>query len=118
MVTPLTGPAPIVPVPLPTTQLWAGDEGCVATVTLYGAPLATGVAKVKVPSALMPRSSPPLSRRVSPVPVRPVTVPPTAYEFVAQLTASMTGPPATIPAGAVTEHVCHGLDGCDRTVTA
>jgi hypothetical protein len=32
-VTPVTGPAPIVPVPPVTTQLCAGDDGWVATVT-------------------------------------------------------------------------------------
>jgi hypothetical protein len=73
---------------------------------------------VKLPLALMLRSSPPLLRRTSPVPFRPVTVPPTEKLLVTQLTARLTGPPATVPAGAVTEQVCHGLVGCDRTVTA
>jgi len=117
-VTPVTAPAPTVPLPLLTTQLCAGDAGCVATVTAYGAPLAIGVANVKAPLAVMVLLSPPLLRSTRPVPVRPLTLPLTVYRFVTQLTASVTGPPATAPAGDTTVHVCDGAVGCDSTVTA
>ena len=50
-----------VSVPIVTVQVCAGTEGCVSTVTAYAAPLATGVAKAKLPLALTVRLSPPLS---------------------------------------------------------
>src|ERR1700691_1639039 len=65
-----------VPLPPVTAQLCGGFVGCVATVTAYAPPVAMEVAKVKLPLALTGRLSAPLSWRTSPVPVRPVTVPP------------------------------------------
>ena len=44
----------------------------------------------------------------------PLTFPPTEYVLVMQLTASATGPAATVPDGAVTEQVCHATGGPQR----
>src|SRR5579863_10542651 len=118
MLTLLTAAPAMVPVPLVTAQFWAGELGAVATVTAYGLPLATPVAKVKVPFALTDRLSPPLSFRTSPVPLRPDAVPLTVYLLFKQLTASVIGPPAMVPAGEVTVQVCQGFVGCEKTVTA
>ena len=38
----VTSLAPIVPLPLLTTQVWLGDVGWPMMVTLYGLPVATG----------------------------------------------------------------------------
>ncbi len=65
-----------VPPPPVTTQFCKGAEGCARTVTLYVAPLAMDVAKVKLPFAPTGRLSPLLSCKTSPVPERPDTVPP------------------------------------------
>ena len=72
----VTFEAPTVPLPVATVQVCAGEVGCAKTVTEYGRPLATDVAKVKAPAADTDRLSPPLSRSTSPDPVRPPTVPP------------------------------------------
>ena len=73
-------------------------------------PLVREVAKVKAPFALTARSSPPLLRSTSPVPVRPLTVPPTVYlggGLVTQLTETLvTLAPATVPEPFETEQVC------------
>src|ERR1700730_575618 len=66
--------AAMVPEPLETEQDW--PEGLVCTVTLYGVPSASAVAKVKGPLALTLRLSPPLSCSTT-VPDSPETVPPT-----------------------------------------
>ena len=42
-----------------------------------------------MPFALTVRSLPPLFCRTRPVPARPLTVPPTVYELVAQLTTTL-----------------------------
>src|SRR5580704_11148970 len=65
-----------VPLPLATVQVCAGVEGAVRTETLYGIPVAILVVNVKGPAAAMARLFPPLSSKTSPVPARPVTVPP------------------------------------------
>ena len=63
--------------------------------------MVSDVAKVKVPSEATARSSPPLFRSTSPLPVRPLTVPPTVYlggGLVTQLTETLvTLAPATVP---------------------
>ena len=52
--------------------------------------------------------------RTSPWPARPVTVPPTTYELVAQFTtALLTAPETTVPVPPLTVHVCAGNVGCD-----
>src|SRR4051812_19144808 len=68
---------------------------------------------------LIGRSSPPLLRRMRPVPERPVTVPPTANELVPQLTTTVvTLPATTLPASPLTTQVCAGTPvGCVLTVT-
>ena len=71
----LTALAGMVPEPLATEQLW--PEGWVLTVTLYEAPTATGVAKVKAPLAANARSSALLFCSTRPVPERPLAAPPT-----------------------------------------
>src|ERR1035441_9381916 len=66
-------------VPLPpavTPQVCAGLECCENTVTLKVPPLAMAVVNVKLPFALTDRLLPPLSCNTSPVPARPVIVPP------------------------------------------
>jgi hypothetical protein len=68
-----------VPLPFETLQFCVGLEGCVETVTLYVAPLLSGVEKVKLPLLLTEKLLPPLSCRVSPVPAKPETVPPIVY---------------------------------------
>src|SRR6266404_1116627 len=67
-----------VPVPLATLQVWVGLEGWVLIMTLYVPPLAIEVLKVKatVPVPVTGRSSPPLSCRTRPLPLRPSTLPP------------------------------------------
>ena len=70
-------------------------------------PLVSRVAKVKVPLELTARSSPPLLRSTSPLAERPVTVPPTVYVFVTQLTETLvTLAPATVPEPFETVQVC------------
>src|SRR5688572_8307619 len=78
IVAPSTVPAPVV-----TVQVCAiGEIGFVRTVTLYAAPLATGVVNWNVPFAVTLVSSVPLLRSTTVLPAaRPVTVPPIAYVF-------------------------------------
>jgi len=71
-----------VPLALLTVQFWDGLDGCVFTVTAYGALFKRRVLKVKDPSAVIERSSPPLSSSTRPVPFTPVTVPPMESEGV------------------------------------
>src|SRR5690242_10788363 len=47
----VTLPSPTVPEPLPTVQACVGPLGCVRTVTLKVAPLASAFGNVKAPSA-------------------------------------------------------------------
>src|SRR3569623_1712741 len=61
------------------------------------------------------RSSAPLSRRIRPVPTRPVMVPPTVCG-PAQSTRTVTLP-VTGPVAGATVHVCAGPLGCVDTVT-
>src|SRR5258706_144250 len=65
------------PRPLVTAQDCRGLAGWVRTLTLYAAPLASFVANVKMPLEVTVRLSPALFWRTSPVPTRPLTVPPT-----------------------------------------
>src|SRR5215472_10668839 len=65
---------PTVPDPFATVHDWPDGLDC--TVTLYGAPLATGVANVNDPFAPTLRLSPPLSCSTT-VPDSAETVPPT-----------------------------------------
>ena len=74
----VTAASGIRPLPAATVQVWAGDDGCVSTVTLYMPPLATGVANVNGPSAAIAKLSPRLSCNTNPLPARPATLPPTA----------------------------------------
>ena len=107
-----------VPEPFETAQLW--PEGCRKTVTKYALPLVSGVLKVNGPSAVMARSSPPLLRSTSPVPVRPLTAPPTVYlggGLVMQDTETLvTLALATVPEPFETPQVCP--EGWLATVTA
>ncbi len=83
---------PMVPVPPVTVQVCVGIVGCVLTVTANAEPVVSAVANVKVPSALMARSSPPLSSSTSPPPARPITLPPTA-----NLAGAASRPAASVP---------------------
>src|SRR3954467_13905319 len=108
-----------MPLPSATVQVWAGDDGWVSTVTLYMAPLGTGVANVNGPSAATAKLSPRLLCKTNPLPMRPVTLPPTAYVCVAQTTMTVvTLPVATVPEPWLTEQICAGPVGCVLTVTA
>jgi hypothetical protein len=85
--------AKALPLPALTTQVCVGLEGCVFTVTTYAPPLAMDVLKVNGPLAVMARSSPPLSSRMSPVPLRPITVP--------AIVKGPVGLPPPLPGGGV-----------------
>ena len=78
------------------------------------------VAKVKLPFEETARSSAPLLRSTSPLPLRPLTVPPTVYlggGLVTQLTETLvTLVPATVPEAFETVQVCP--EGWAATVTA
>src|SRR6202789_416612 len=119
-VTLVTLPAPTVPVPPETEQVCTGPLGWVSTVTAKAAPLATGVAKVNAPFAETVRLSPPLSCKTTvSADASPMTVPPTVYLLVVQLTATLvTFAPPTVPVPIVTAHVWAGLVGWVSTVTA
>src|SRR5207245_1661410 len=67
---------PAIPTPLATEHICDGLDGCVPTTTAYGNPVNTGVGNANAPSPVIARSSAPLSRKTSPDPTRPVTVPP------------------------------------------
>ena len=64
------------PLPFCTEQVW--PAGWVSTVTAYGAPAATGAAKLKTPLAGTARLFAPLFCSTRPAPVRPLTMPPMA----------------------------------------
>src|SRR5450631_176259 len=100
------------PEPFDTTQVCQGLLGFANTVTLYPWPLVTLVGKTNVPSAVIARSSPLLSSRVSPIPTMPVTVPPMAWVSVVQSMATEVMFELTIvPEPAVTRQVCDGPVG-------
>ena len=84
----VTLPVATVPEPWLTEQVCVGPVGCVLTVTAKVPPLCIGVENENEPFALTVRSLPPLFCRTRPVPPRPLTVPPTVYELVAQLTTT------------------------------
>lgn len=106
-----------VPLPVVTVQFCAGEPGCVRIVTEYGLPVATGVANVKAPLAVMVRLSPPLSWRTRPVPTTPVTVPPTV-KLATQATVALVTSADAVPDPFVTVHSCGGAVGWVRTVMA
>src|SRR5512132_941544 len=64
------------PVPLATVQICGGAAGWVLTLTEYEPPLRMPVANANAPFEVTGRSSPALFWRTSPVPSRPLTVPP------------------------------------------
>src|SRR5215472_14447520 len=103
-----------VPLPLVTVQLC--PVGGAKTDTLYAPPIATGAANVNPPLALMGLSATPLLRRTSPVPVRPLTVPPARTPAV-QATITLGTGAETVPEPFVTVHDSLGADGKPRTVT-
>src|SRR3569623_1029394 len=120
MTTLVTGEAPMVPVPPLTTQVCAGGEGWVRTVTAKALPLATGFADMKVVAfAGTVRLSPPLFCSTRPLPVSPVMEPPTVNVAGTQVMATSVMPAAvTVPVPAATVHSCEGAVGCASTVTA
>src|SRR5579859_6955348 len=68
--------------------------------------------KAKVPSALTVTVAAPFCR-TTPLPATPVTVPPTVYVLVPQLTTTLVTPEATrVPLLPLTLQVCAGLLGC------
>ena len=67
----------IVPVFFVGVHVWLGLIGCVSTVTEYAAPSARVLVKVNDPFAVTARSLEPLFCNTNPVPVSPVTLPPT-----------------------------------------
>jgi hypothetical protein len=66
----------VVPLPFVTAHVCAGLDGWVSTVTLYAAPLFTGVENVNAPFAVTDKLFPPLSWSTSPDPASPLTLPP------------------------------------------
>src|SRR5262245_57033906 len=76
-VTDVTLAPPTVPLAPDSVQVWSGPVGWVALVTANVVPLGSWVGKVNDPEAVTGRSSPPLSRRISPAPASPTTTPPT-----------------------------------------
>src|SRR5580692_1817715 len=108
----------IVPLPPVTTQVCQGLVGCVFTVMAKGCPLAIGAAKANEPEPEMARSPAPFSWMTRPLPVSPVTVPPTMYELVAQFTVTLeTSAAPTVPVVPPRLQVCVGLLGCVLMVT-
>src|SRR5450432_790813 len=99
-----TSEAPTEPVPPTTMQVCVGAEGWVLIVTAYMAPLATGVAKVKVMApAGTGRSSPASSCSTRPPPARPTRVPPILYVLVThETTTPVTAAFVTVPPPLVT----------------
>src|SRR5450631_733487 len=81
--------AATVPLPWLTEQTCIGDEGCVLTVTAKPSPLNADVGNAKEPFPVRERSSPDPFCSTNPVPTSPLTVPPTVYLLVAQLTATL-----------------------------
>jgi hypothetical protein len=72
-------------------QYSSGEPGPLSTVTSNVSPSGTLVAKVKEPSAVIERSSPPLFWSTIPVPSTPRTVPPTVW--TGAQTPSLLQPP-------------------------
>src|SRR5512137_1140121 len=115
---PVTLALPIVPVPFATVQACDGDVGWVFTVTEYALPKATGLpnANVLAPAGTA-RSVCPAIARTSPVPARPLTVPPTRNWLAEQFTTTfVTFAPPIMPAPPPTVHTWP--DGWVPTVTA
>src|SRR5215831_8141274 len=102
--------------PLPFAIVQLCPVGGAKTLTLYAPPSATGAAKVNPPLALTAWSATPLLRRTSPVPVSPLTVPPTRKPAV-QTTVTLVTGAETVPEPFVTVHASAGADGKPRTVT-
>ena len=81
-----------------TAEGWVGVSGWGVRVAAEVLTLDTGVEKAKVPFAATTRSFPALFWRMSPVPARPVTVPPTVNFSAVQLTTTeVTLVLATVP---------------------
>ena len=109
----VTGPPPTLPAPPVKVQVSHGVVGWVFTVTTYGDPLATAIGNSNVPLAITGSVSPPLSCSTSPLPVRPDTVPPTAYAAVTHETLTdVTLAVPMMPVPPVSEHVWLGPVGC------
>ena len=99
-------------------QVW--PAGWVPTVTLYDEPLAIGLENVngRVPVPVTVSGSTPLSRRTSPAPVSPKTLPPTVNVAVVQETPTLvTLPLPIVPVAFVRVQVCAGPLGWVATVT-
>src|SRR5690349_15774731 len=87
----------IAPVPPVIVQIC--PEGCCAIVMVYGVPLASVFANVKLvaPAETLTLGSPGVAS-TSPEPTRPAMLPPTWYSFVAQVTVTLvTSPSPTVP---------------------
>ena len=115
----VTGPLTMVPVPPLTLQVCTGVVGLVFIETANLAPLGTLVGKVKLPfwftatvsvtppATASARTTPPVDAAAS-----PTRVPPTGYEFVAQVTCTPVTFAVAVPVPPLTVHTCVGLDGC------
>ena len=87
-------------------------------VTANAPPLVIGVEKANEPLPETVRSLPPLCCSTRPVPASPVTVPPTVYELVAQLTTTpVTSVAAMVPEAPESWQVCAGPEGWVLTET-
>src|SRR5258708_37412103 len=77
---PTTFALPTVPEPFVTVQVWLGGVGCVRTLAVYAAPLASCVVKVNAVALGFTGGFPlPFSRSTCPDPVRPTIVPLIVY---------------------------------------
>src|SRR5215469_8601402 len=107
-----------VPVALASVHTCGGLLGWVLMVTLYMAPEASGVGKVKgtlfVP--LTVTVSVPLLSKTSPEPSNPETLPPTVNTGT-QVTWIFVTLAVALPEGFVTPQFCAGLEGCVLTMT-
>ena len=109
---------PIIPVPFATVHVCDGDVGWVFTVMAYALPEAIGVPNAnEVAPAGTARSACPAIESTSPVPARPLTVPPTRNWLVEQLTTTFdTLAPPIMPVPPPTVHTWPA--GWVATVTA
>src|SRR5206468_9347322 len=107
-----------VPLPIATTQVCDGIVGCTDTVTLYGAPLATGVGNTNAPLLVSGRSSPLLFWSTT-MPASPLMVPATTKWSMLHVTITLvTAPNAIVPTPFDTVQTCVGLLGGVLTFTA
>src|ERR1700676_1251795 len=106
-----------VPLLLASVQVCAGELGWVEIATAQMLPVGSWVLKVKAPVLVIVRGSltvPLLSTRTSPVPCKPITVPP-MVKLKTQDTLTVTLA-AAVPGPLATGQICVGPTGSLMTV--